>query len=205
MTIRSAVLVASGDLRETANRLGWPAQADLERNVVAAFARHGVTVQRAHPVDGATGHGFISSQRMGMDVFAGIDRDAPVIVAEAVWQYSHHVLPGLRRHRGPILTAANWLGEWPGLVGLLGLNAGLTKMGKEYSTIWSVDFTDEWFRAGLAEWTETGRIEHDASHVRALPALPDTPEVELGRALGDQLLAEKAIIGIFPATNWLIC
>ena len=31
---------------------------------------------------------------MGMDVFAGIDRDAPLVVAEAVWQYSHHVLAG---------------------------------------------------------------------------------------------------------------
>ena len=74
MTITNAVLVASGDLRETANRLCWPAQAELERNIEAAFARHGVTVRRAHPVDQAAGHGFISSQRMGMDVFAGIDR-----------------------------------------------------------------------------------------------------------------------------------
>ncbi|WP_233437821.1 fucose isomerase [Agromyces laixinhei] len=121
----------------------------------------------------------------------------PLIVAEAVWQYSHHVLAGLRTHRGPILTVANFVGDWPGLVGLLGLNAGLTKMGTPYSTIWSVDFTDEWFRDGLREWVETGRITHDASHVRALPELPDTPEVRLGRALGDQLLADKAIIGVF--------
>ncbi len=33
--------------------------------------------------------------------------------------------------------------------------------------------------------------------MRPLPELPATPEVELGRALGDQLLAEKAIIGVF--------
>jgi hypothetical protein len=67
---REVTLVASGDLRETANRLGWPAQAELEHNVGAAFGRHGASVRRAHPVDGATGHGFISSQRMGMAVFA---------------------------------------------------------------------------------------------------------------------------------------
>ena len=42
---------------------------------------------------------------------------APLIVAEAVWQYSHHVLAGLTTHRGPILTVANWSGQWPGLVG----------------------------------------------------------------------------------------
>ena len=46
-----------------------------------------------------------------------------LIVAEAVWQYSHHVLAGLRTHEGPILTVANFAGDWPGLVGLLGLRA----------------------------------------------------------------------------------
>ena len=56
------------------------------------------------------------------------------------------MLAGLRTHRGPILTVANFAGDWPGLVGLLGLNAGLTKMGTPYSTLWSVDFTDEWHR-----------------------------------------------------------
>ena len=74
--IREVVLVASGDLRETANRLGWPAQATLEGHVEAAFARHGARVRRAHPTDPGTGHGFISSQRMGLDVFRSIPRDA---------------------------------------------------------------------------------------------------------------------------------
>ncbi|MFF2631490.1 fucose isomerase [Microbacterium sp. NPDC058021] len=194
---RTAYLIASGDLREAANVGGWPTQARMEADVTAAMGDLGWTVIRAHEVDAETGHGFISSQRMGLEVFAGIPVDAPLIVAEAVWQYSHHVLAGLRTHEGPILTVANFAGEWPGLVGLLGLNAGLTKMGKEYATIWSVDFTDAWFRDGLKEWTETGRIRHDDSHVRPLPALPDTPEVALGRALGDELLADKAIIGVF--------
>ncbi|MGF3053169.1 hypothetical protein ACQUSY_04270 [Microbacterium sp. YY-03] len=114
-----------------------------------------------------------------------------------MWQYSHHVLAGLRTHEGPILTVANFAGDWPGLVGLLGLNAGLTKMQKPYSTIWSVDFTDDWFAAGLAEWVESGTITHDASHVRALPELPASPERDLGYALGDQLMRDKAIIGVF--------
>lgn len=193
----TAYLIASGDLRESANAAGWPTQVELEAAVTRMLGELGWEVVRANEVDPATGHGFISSQRMGLEVFKTIPADAPLIVAEAVWQYSHHVLAGLRTHEGPILTVANFAGDWPGLVGLLGLNAGLTKMGKEYATIWSVDFTDDWFRAGLREWTETGRITHDASHVRPLPALPDTPEVELGRALGDQLRADKAIIGVF--------
>lgn len=193
----TAYLVASGDLRESANVAGWPTQAAMERDVAAAFAELGWTVQRANPVDPATGHGFISSQRMGIEVFKSIPVDAPLIVAEAVWQYSHHVLAGLRTHRGPILTVANFSGEWPGLVGLLGVNAGLTKMGVPYSTIWSVDFTDDWFRAGIRTWVETGSIPHDASHVRELPELPASPERELGEAIARTLLTDKAVIGVF--------
>lgn len=194
---KTAYLIASGDLREAANTGGWPVQVELEAGVTGVFEQLGWTVIRANDVDPATGHGFISSQRMGLEVFKNIPADAPLIVAEAVWQYSHHVLAGLRSHEGPILTVANFAGDWPGLVGLLGLNAGLTKMGKPYATIWSVDFTDDWFTAGITEWTETRAITHDASHVRPLPVLPDSPEKQLGEALAAELLAEKAIIGVF--------
>src|SRR5258705_8255324 len=136
---------------------------------------------------------------MGLEVFKDIPADAPLIVAEAVWQYSHHVLAGLRTHRGPILTVANFAGTWPGLVGLLGLNAGMAKMGVAYSTIWSVDFTDDWFKAGLRSWTSSWQIPHDASHVRdfAYSATLAGAEPGLGRALAAQLLADKAIIGVF--------
>jgi hypothetical protein len=133
-------LIASGDLRLSANQTCWPAQADMEGQIVAAFAAEGVTVKRAHPYDEMAKHGFIWNQRMGMDVFKSIPPMAPLIVAVAVWQYSYHVLAGLRDHRGPILTIANWSGQWPGLVGLLNLNGSLTKMDVTYSTIWSVDF-----------------------------------------------------------------
>jgi L-fucose isomerase-like protein len=195
---RDVVLVASGDLREAANRLGWPAQVELERNVAAAFARHGVRVRRGHPVDDAAGHGFISSQRMGMAVFGEIDRDAPVVVAEAVWQYSHHVLPGLRRHRGPILTVANWSGEWPGLVGMLNINASLTKMRRAYSSIWSADLTDSFADDAIVEWMETGSVVHDTSHVRDLDAgrLP-ARATAVGRRLAGQLADRMAILGVF--------
>ncbi|GHH65316.1 fucose isomerase [Promicromonospora soli] len=194
---KTAYLVASGDLRESANQAGWPTQAAMEADVTAAFAELGWSVVRANGVDPATGHGFISSQRMGLEVFRSIPPDAPLIVAEAVWQYSHHVLAGLRTHEGPILTVANFVGDRPGLVGMLGLNAGLVKMGKPYSTIWSVDFTDAWFRDGIRQWLETGRIEHDASHVTDSPALPAGPQADLGRALAAQLLRDKAIVGVF--------
>ena len=192
------LLVASGDLRLAANQTCWPAQADMEARLTAAFAAEGFTVRRAHPYDPVEKHGFISSQRMGMDVFQKIHPDARLIVAEAVWQYSHHVLAGLRSHRGPILTVANWSGQWPGLVGMLNLNACLTKAGVPYSTIWSEDFTDEFFKRGIRQWLKEGRITHDTSHVRNvdIASLP-AEEAELGRALARQLRHEKAILGVF--------
>ncbi|MBN2471019.1 MAG: fucose isomerase, partial [Anaerolineae bacterium] len=153
-----AILVASGDLRLAANQKCWPAQKDMEERIIAAFAGEGITVRRGHPYDEQEQHGFISSQRMGMDVFQNIHPEARLIVAEAVWQYSHHVLAGLRAHKGPILTVANWSGQWPGLVGMLNLNGSLTKAGVNYSTIWSVDFTDDFFLNGIRQWIATGKI-----------------------------------------------
>jgi hypothetical protein len=193
-----ALLIASGDLRLSANQTCWPAQADMEQRVISAFANEGVTVTRAHPFDPELKHGFIWSQRMGMDVFKNIHPDAPLIVAEAVWQYSHHVLAGLRDHRGPILTVANWSGQWPGLVGLLNLNGSLTKMGVNYSTIWSKDFTDDFFLNGIRQWIKEGKITHDTGHVRELESveLPRSA-IELGTALARKLKREKAILGIF--------
>ena len=196
-TPKTAYLISSGDLRESANIAGWPAQLELEQGVTRALENLGWRVQRANDADPRTGHGFISSQRMGLDVFKHIPTDAPLIVAEAVWQYSHHVLAGLRTHRGPILTVANFSGEWPGLVGLLGLNASLTKMGTEYSTLWSVDFTDEWFLDGLRSWTQSGWIAHDDSHVHPQRDLPVSAERAVGEALAAKLASEKAIIGVF--------
>ncbi|MCB9102624.1 MAG: fucose isomerase [Anaerolineales bacterium] len=192
------VLIASGDLRLSANQTCWAAQADMEQRLVDVFAGEGVKVKRGHPYDPDLKHGFIWSQRMGMDVFKNIHPDAPLIVAEAVWQYSHHVLAGLRDHRGPILTVANWSGEWPGLVGLLNLNGSLTKMGVNYSTIWSQDFTDDFFMNGIRQWLNAGRITHDTGHVVNLnsAALP-ADEVALGQALARNLKYDKAIIGIF--------
>ncbi|WP_433288952.1 fucose isomerase [Micromonospora sp. CA-244673] len=189
--------VASGDLRPRANVTCWPTQQQLEADLAAAVNALGWKVERGHAFDPDKGHGFIDSQRAGIEVFKHIPVDAPLIVVEAVWQYSHHVLAGLRSHRGPILIVANWSGEFPGLVGLLNLTASLTKAGVRHSALWSRDFTDDWAVNGLRTWLETGELRHDTSHVRDLPALPDDAEVGLGRALAAQLVREKAIIGVF--------
>ena len=130
-----------------------------------AFLEEGVMLRRAHPVDPALKHGFIHSQRMGMQVFEQIHPDAPIVVAEAVWQYSAHVLAGLLSHRGPILTVANWSGQWPGLVGMLNLNGCLRKAGVPFTTLWSKDFSDPLFKRGLREWINKKSFMHDTSHV----------------------------------------
>ena len=77
---KTAVLVASGDLREEANRVCWPAQQAMEKALVAAFARAGWKLARGHAAARGRGHGFIASCREGLDVFAGIDPQAPLVV-----------------------------------------------------------------------------------------------------------------------------
>ena len=192
------LLVTSGDLRQSANRECWPAQREMEEKLTAAFAQKGFKLIRAHAYDEKTQHGFISSQRMGMDVFMRIHPEAKLVFATAAWQYTHHVLPGMRSHRGPILTVANWSGQWPGLVGLLNLNGSLIKAGKPFASIWSKDFTDAYFQNALDEWLKTGKITHDLSHVRALDAGKLPAEcVKVGVELAAEQKHRKAIMGIF--------
>jgi len=192
------IVIANGDLRLSANQRCWPAQQRAEEAVMDAIRREGRPARRGHAVDSAKGHGFIDSQRCGIQVFRQIPPDAPLVVVEAVWQYSHHVLHGLYTHRGPILTVANWSGEWPGLVGLLNLNGSLTKAGVKYSSLWSRDFQDEFFLRGLRKWLDGKPVRHDTSHVRKLSdvKLPAKAE-QLGAQLAAELQRNKAIMGVF--------
>jgi hypothetical protein len=191
-------LVASGDLRLSANQLCWPAQKQVEDALTRAVEKFGRTVVRAHPVLADKGHGFIDSQRYGIEVFRNIPPDEPVVVVEAVWQYSHHVLAGLIHHRGPILTVANWSGQWPGLVGMLNLNASLTKAGVPYDTLWSTDFTDQYFLERLQAWLDGKCVHHDATQVVPFDPQSATATADrTGRAIAQQLLEQKAILGIF--------
>jgi len=195
---RTVLLVANGDLRQSANEVCWPAQHAMEQALGAAVAKLGYRLVRAHPYKPAQRHGFIGSQKEGMAVFAQIDPATPLIVAEAVWQYSHHLLHGLISHRGPILTVANWSGTWPGLVGMLNLNGSLTKAGVKYSTLWSEDFTDEFFRAGLARWLQTGVVKQRITHARPLAAAAIPARARsVARKLAAELFRWKAIMGIF--------
>jgi hypothetical protein len=195
---KKVYLACSGDLRASANQACWPAQAAMEAQLGAAVAAFGYQIVRAHPYKPADQHGFIASQKEGLEVFAALDPRAPIIIAEAVWQYSHHVLPGLLTHRGPILTVANWSGRWPGLVGMLNLNGCLTKAAVRYHTLWSADFQDEFFLSRLGKWLRTGAFRHDASHVQpyARAAVP-TRARALGQKVAADLKRRKGILGVF--------
>jgi hypothetical protein len=195
---RQIQLIANGDLRLSANQNCWSEQKAMEESLQRAVEEEGYELVRMHPYKSDQKHGFISSQKEGMSVFSGIDPEAPLIVAEAVWQYSHHVLHGLISHRGPILTVANWSGTWPGLVGMLNLNGSLTKAGVKYATIWSEDFTDDYFRKYLRKWLKTGQASHATPHVVKWKdvAVPSA-ERKLAAGLADRLLRDKAIMGVF--------
>jgi len=195
---KQVLLMANGDLRLTANQRCWGAQQEMEAELTKAVAEAGYELIRAHEYKPAEQHGFIGSQKEGMQVFAGVDPNAPLIVAEAVWQYSHHILHGLITHRGPILTVANWSGTWPGLVGMLNLNGSLTKAGTKYSSLWTEDFAAEPFMKKLARWLKKGSVSHPTDHVTRLKDVKiPSAERKLGEALAAKLQRDKAIMGVF--------
>jgi hypothetical protein len=71
---RVVYTVPSGDLRPSANVAGWPTQQKFEADVAAALGSYGWRVHRAHEFDPDKGHGFIDTQRLGMEVFKTIRR-----------------------------------------------------------------------------------------------------------------------------------
>jgi hypothetical protein len=192
------ILIANGDLRASANQKCEEAQLAMEATLTKAIQKEGYTLKRAHGFVKEKGHSFIDSQKYGMEVFRTIPKDAPIIVAEAVWQYSHHLLHGLITHQGPILTVANWSGTWPGLVGMLNLNGSLTKAGVKYSSLWSEDFTDEKFLKNLRSWLTTGKVKHDTSHVvsYAKAGVP-AGAAKIGETFAKTFKTRKAIMGVF--------
>ena len=195
---KTVLLIANGDLRQSANQKCWAAQDAMEKTLADAIKPYGYRLNRAHAYKPEVKHGFIASQKEGMAVFSKIDKRMPIIIAEAVWQYSHHILHGLIGHEGPILTVANWSGTWPGLVGMLNLNGSLTKAGVDYSTLWSEDFTDRYFKSRLEKWLTTGSCEHTTRHCKGLSRVRvPAASQRAGERLADELARDKAIMGVF--------
>ena len=198
MSTQDIILIANGDLRTSANQKCEDAQRAMEALLIKAIEKEGRSVRRGHEFDAKKGHSFIDSQKYGMEVFRNIPKHAPIIVAEAVWQYSHHLLQGLLTHEGPILTVANWSGTWPGLVGMLNLNGSLTKAGVNYSTLWSDDFSDEVFLQGLRSWLTPGSVSHATPHVKSYEQAGVPADAEqLGAEFARKFRDHKEIMGVF--------
>jgi len=194
------LMVTNADLREPANVTCWPTQQLFEQRLASALEQLGYKMRRAHPINTERGHGFISSQKEGSDLFASIDPDAPVIVLLTAWQYSHHIAPSLVHHRGPVLLLANFDGTWPGLVGMLCMAGCLTSLGCHYSRLWSETFTDDAFMRGLQTWLQDGHLSHKLNYLH--PVSPTAPLLasksgQIGVQVGQSILRHKAIIGLF--------
>ena len=123
----------------------------------------------------------------------------PLIVVEAVWQYSHHVLPGSAPIR-PDPHGRQLERPMAGPVGMLNLNGSLTKAGVKYSTLWSVDFKDDFFNDGLRHWLEGRLLRHHDQPRPAASATCKLPEGAQSRPVANsaqQLRQNKAIMGVF--------
>ena len=190
---------ASGDLRLSANQTCWPKPRRRWKRLLGQGRGRGrLRAGPRPPVQGRRearlhrlakrGHVRVRRHRSRCQADRGRSRlavFAPCPVRTA-------------RHKGPILTVANWSGTWPGLVGMLNLNASLTKAGKKYSTLWSEDFTDEFFVDDLQHWLRKGEVRHATKHVTPLKKVKiPAAEATLGKALAQQFARQKAIMGIF--------
>lgn len=196
------LLVANADLREPANVTCWPTGQKFETKLQAALEKEGYRIKRAHKIDTERGHGFISSQREGADVFAAIDPEAPVIVLITAWQYSHHLASSLAHHKGPVLLLANFEGTYPGLVGMLCMAGTLTSLGVNYSRIWSETFEDEKFSTDLRTWLRDGYVHQRTDYlheVKASHPVMASQEGQAGRQVGEFILKNKAIVGLFDS------
>lgn len=196
------LLVANADLREPANVTCWPTGQKFETKLQAALEKEGYRIKRAHKIDIERGHGFISSQREGADVFAAIDPEAPVIVLITAWQYSHHLASSLAHHKGPVLLLANFEGTYPGLVGMLCMAGTLTSLGVNYSRIWSETFEDEKFSTDLRTWLRDGYVHQRTDYlheVKASHPVMASQEGQAGRQVGEFILKNKAIVGLFDS------
>ena len=173
---QTAFLVTSGDSREPANVASWPTQVELERIITTEMERNGWEVRRAAPVADDAKHGFVSSQREGIERLQVGSAGGAGDRRDAVWQYSHHVLAGPAHPPRPDPDRGQLRGAWPGLVGLLNLNAGLTKMGRRLLHALDGRLDRRLVPRGhRGPGSTPARVTHDTSHVRAAPARCPTP------------------------------
>ena len=190
-------LISNGDFRDTACQECWPKQQETLKAVEGAFSQLGYETEILPQFDSHRGHGFITKQYEGTQVFSQIEPSAPVVIVLSIWAYSHHVCGPLQTHKGPILLLANFDGTWPGLVALLNHTGTLDRLCVKHSRLWSESFADDDpFMQQLKSWCENGEVSHDTSHLADAEALTlSSGANEFGRELAANIIRTKRIMG----------
>jgi hypothetical protein len=68
----------------------------------------------------------------------------------------------------------------------------------QYGTLWSENFSDDFFIKGLKKWLTTGKVIHPTSHVRPYARVQvPAGAAGIGRKFARELRKNKAIMGIF--------
>ena len=194
------ILIANGDLRLAANQRCWPAQSRAEEAVMQAIRREGREVKRGHACDPVKQHGFIDSQKYGMEVFRDIPPEAPLVVVEAVWQYSHHVLARTVHAQGSDPDRRQLERRVAGT----GRHAQPERLADQGGRAVQHALERGFHGRFLSERPAPvaggrDRWQHDVSHVRGAEPGPNCrPRPRrLGRELAGELQRDKAIMGIF--------
>ena len=198
---RQVQLIANGDLRLTANQKCWPEQAKMEEALTAARGRAGVRAGPRAPVQGGRGarlHRLAEGRDGGLP--HGVDPDAPLIVAEAVWQYSHHVLHGLITPPRADPDRRQLVGHLAGAGGHAEPQRLADQGGRELLDALERGLHRRLLpRAPAPLAAARADAKHDTSHVTRLQEREGRParSGKLGEALAEQLRRDKAIMGVF--------
>jgi len=73
----------------------------------------------------------------------------------------------------------------------------------KYSTIWSEDFTDHFFRSYLTTWLKSGHAKHKTPHVQRLKSIKvGGKERKLAESLASQLQRERSIMESSTRDAW---
>ena len=82
---------------------------------------------------------------------------------------------------------------------MLNLNGSLTKAGVRYDTLWSEDFTDEFFLERTRRWLQGEPVDHDTQPRASAEGVSScrTRAESAAREVAGQLQRNKAILGVF--------
>ncbi|MDR3108540.1 MAG: fucose isomerase [Planctomycetaceae bacterium] len=198
----TAILFACGDFRLQNNQNCWLQQEVLESALTQTAKNFGYNLVRANVYNPLSQHGFITSRKECLETFATISPQSPLIVTNTNEFSSHNIVPFLLTHEGPILTVGHWSGSWQSVDGMLQLNGSLCKAGKQYSTLWSGDFTDRWFLERFEKWLKTGIVRFANPHVKPGKSLTvQTKDRQLGEKLANEIRVKKSLIGSFDVSS----